>query len=125
MTFFVAPTQADPRLAKLSINGKADAIITNDSDFPMYIGPNGWDIMIKDVPICMKGDPISTCRLCTGQENIAELFNKILQLELRYSPFDSDETDKHQDGNVLKYSIFSGVNDPMIQACFGRTCCRL
>jgi hypothetical protein len=57
MTFFVALTQADPCLAKLSVDGEADAIITDDSVLPMYSGPSGWDIMIKDVSIHMKGEP--------------------------------------------------------------------
>ncbi len=39
MTFFVALTQADPCLAKLSVDGEADAIITDDSVLPMYSGP--------------------------------------------------------------------------------------
>ena len=81
MTLFVAPTQADPCLARLCIDSEADVIITDDSDFPMYIGPNRWDIMIKDISVHIKGDPTSPWRLCTGQENITELFNKILQLE--------------------------------------------
>jgi hypothetical protein len=41
----------------LSVDGEADAIITDDSVLPMYSGPNGWDIMIKDVSIHMKGEP--------------------------------------------------------------------
>ena len=42
-----------------------------------------------------------------------------MQPELGYSPFDSDEADKHRDTNVPKYPIFSGVNDPMVQALAG------
>lgn len=64
---------------------------------------------------------ISTCRLCTGQENIAELLNEILQPRLGYSPFDNDKANKHGDWNVPKYPIFSGVNAVQLdsQLAFG------
>ena len=39
----VAPTQADPCLAQLAVNGDIHFIILGDSDFAMYIGPNGVD----------------------------------------------------------------------------------
>jgi hypothetical protein len=35
--------------------------------------------------------------LATGEENIAELFNEILQPKLGYSPFNNDEANKHGD----------------------------
>jgi hypothetical protein len=82
ISFFVAPTQADPCLAKMIVDGAADAIISDDSDFPMYIGPSGIDIMIKDVMISSKGNPITSVRLSTGQARIANLIEEMLAPKL-------------------------------------------
>ena len=41
VTFKVAPTQADPCIAKLVVDGTADALVSNDGDFHMYIGTSG------------------------------------------------------------------------------------
>jgi hypothetical protein len=64
MPFFEAPTQADPCLAKMMVDEKADAIILDDFDFSMHVGTNGIDLMVKEISIKMTGDPISSCRLC-------------------------------------------------------------
>ena len=77
------------------------------------------DIMIKEITIQMRGEPIKACRLCTGQENTAKLIEEILQPELKHSPFEKVKNSKTHDGNVPKYPIFSGVEDPMVQALVG------
>ena len=119
ISFFVAPTQADPCLAKIMVDENADAIISDDSDFAMYIGANGVDIMIKEVRIKQNGDPITSCRLCTGQESIANLIEAYLNPKLGHSPFAKSKDDKRIDGNIPKYPVFSGVKDPMVRALVG------
>lgn len=52
----MAPYQADPRLAKLSVVGNVDDIMSGDiSDFCVCVGPNGTngleDIMLKDLQV--------------------------------------------------------------------------
>jgi hypothetical protein len=122
ISFFVAPTQADPCLAKMIVDGVADAVISDDSDFPMYIGPSGMDIMMKDVMISSKGDPITSVRLCTGQARVANLIEAMLAPKLSFSPFEKDDKNApkrangKRDGNIPSYPIFSGVEDPMVRA---------
>jgi hypothetical protein len=120
ISFFEAPTQADPCLAKIMVDGKANAIISNDSDFSLYIGANGINLMIKDICIKMNGDPISSCRLCTGQESVANMIEGFLNPKLGHSPFVRMNSKADSlDGNIPKYPIFSGIKDPMVQALAG------
>jgi hypothetical protein len=60
ITFEVAPMQADQCVAGMLVTGDVDFIISGDSDFAMYVGPNGRtgmaDIMLKDVHL--KKEPI-------------------------------------------------------------------
>lgn len=122
---FIAPTQADPCLAKMVVDGDLDAIISDDSDFSMYIGANGADIMIKEVMISSKkgAPPITSCRLCTGQEHIATIIESVLVDRLGFSPFEKDDKDApkrdggKRDGNTPNYPIFSGVKDIWSELC--------
>ena len=102
------------------VDEKADAIISDDSDFSMYVGTYGIDLMVKYISIKMTGDPISSCRLCTGQESVATMIEAFLNPKLGYSPFTktTSKTDG-MDGNVPTYPIFSGLEDPMTRALLG------
>jgi len=119
ISFVVAPTQADPCLAKIMVDQNADAIISDDSDFAMYVGPNGVDLLIKEVHIKTNDDPITSCRLCTGQESIANMIEALLNPKLGYSLFAKSNDNKSIDGKVPKYPIFSGIKDPMVRALAG------
>lgn len=117
LSYITAPTQADPCLAKMIIDREADALITSDSDLPMYIGANGTDIILSDISIRKTGDPITSCRLYTGQEATAALLVEVLKPELEdHSPFEKSAVDKNLDGHTPSYPIFSGVKDPMVRA---------
>ena len=116
LSYETAPTQADPCLAKLIIDREADALVTNDSDLPMYIGPNGTDVMISEISIRKTGEPIKECRLYTGQEATASLLGELLETELGHSPFENSTVHKNRDGYTPSYPIFSGVKDPMVRA---------
>ena len=47
ITIDATPFQADPDIARRVICGEADVIVSGDSDFAMYIGPDSSDIMIR------------------------------------------------------------------------------
>ena len=121
ITMEVAPTQADPCLAKMAVDGEIDFIVSGDSDFSVYIGPNGpygtADIMLMDLKLTTKKEqPIRSCRVYTGQKKAADLIEAILRPKLGYSPFDTDKENKEKDGRTPNYPIFSGVQDPMTRA---------
>ena len=111
----VAPTQADPCLAQLAVAGEIDAIISGDSDFCVYVGPNGQggfaDIMLKDLTLTIRNEPIKGCKVCTGQKAVADRIESILCPKLGHSPFE-----KRFNGRVPQYPVFSGIVDPMIRA---------
>jgi 5'-3' exonuclease len=87
-----APFQADPCLAQLAVAGDIDAIISGDSDFCVYVGPNGQsglaDIMLKHFQITKADESIKGCKLYTGQKSVADLVEGILSPKLQHSPFD-------------------------------------
>jgi 5'-3' exonuclease len=113
-----APFQADPCLAQLAVAGDIDAIISGDSDFCVYVGPNGQsglgDIMLKDFQIIKADESIKGCKLYTGQKSVADLIEAILTPKLGHSPF--DKRDKNFSGRTPGYPAFSGVDDPMVRA---------
>ena len=113
VTFKVAPTQADPCIAKLVVDGAADALVSNDGDFHMYIGTSGRDLMLKDLKISIKGEKVSTLRLQTSQKVVADQIETLLSKNLSHSPFSSHGKN---DGTVPTYPIFNGVNDPIARA---------
>jgi hypothetical protein len=82
ITIEVAPYQADPCIADLAIRGGCEAIVSGDSDFPMYVGPGGpdklSDIMLRDIKINRKQYTIRDCTLVTGQRAVAEKIDEIL-----------------------------------------------
>jgi len=110
-----ALTQADPCAAKMAVDGDADFIISGDSDFAVYVGPNGpngmADVMLKDVKLTMRKEPIQSCKIYTGQKAVADRIETILRPKLGYLPFE-----KENGGRTPDYPIFSGVNDPMVRA---------
>ena len=112
ITMEIAPTQADPCLAKMAVDGEIDAIISGDSDFAVYVGPGGCngmaDIMLKDVKLSMIKEPVQSCKLYTGQKAVADQIEAILQPKIDRSPFDN--------GRVPQYPLFSGQKDPMVRA---------
>lgn len=114
----MAPFQADPCLAQLAVAGDVDAIISGDSDFCVYVGPNGWsglgDIMLKDFQLTKSDESIKGCKLYTGQQSVADLIEAILSPKLEHSPF--DKRDKTFSGRKPGYPAFSGVDDPMVRA---------
>lgn len=71
ITIETAPFQADPSIADVAIRGGCDAIISGDSDFAMYVGPGGpdmlGDIMIRDIKINQRLSTITSGILVTGQ----------------------------------------------------------
>jgi hypothetical protein len=113
ITIEVVPTQADPCAAKLAVDGVVDAVVSGDSDFVVYVGPNGRngtaDVLLKDLKLTMTKEPIKSCRLYTGQKAVADRIETILQQKLGRSPFENE-------GRVPTYPIFSGVVDPMVRA---------
>lgn len=76
------------------------------------------DIMIKEIHIKQSGDPITSCRLSTGQESIANLIEGYLSSKLEHSPFEKSKAkskdSKRIDGNIPKYHVFSGIDDPVV-----------
>ena len=55
ITIATAPFQADPSIADVALRGGCEAILSGDSDFAMYVGPGGpdmlGDIMLRDIKI--------------------------------------------------------------------------
>lgn len=106
----VAPTQADPCLAKLAIDFKIDAIISGDSDFAMYVGPSGRkgmaDLILKDFKLMMAKtkEPIKSCKVYTGQKAVADRIDAILRPKINQSPVETGRTPEHP--------MFSEVKDP-------------
>ena len=115
ITMEVAPTQADPCLAKMAVNGDVDFFISGDSDFAVYVGPNGCnglaDIMLKDLKLTTNKEPIRSCKIYTGQKAVADRIEAILRPKLGRSPFDQTKG-----GRIPERPIFSGVHDPMTRA---------
>ena len=114
ISLFSAPTQADPCAAKEAIASTVDAIISGDSDFPMYVGPSGVDgladLMIKDVRVSSKKACISVCKVVTGQRAVAVRVDEILNPKLQKSAFEG------KDARIAVVPIFDGVKDPMVRA---------
>ena len=113
VTLIVAPTQADPCVAKLVVDGDADAFVSNDGDFHMYIGTSGRDLMLKELKLTAKANKVSTLRFQTSQKVMADQLETLLQPRLGHSPFSSDEK---KDGTVPLYPVFNGVKDPIVRA---------
>lgn len=118
ISIITAPYQADPCLAKLAVIGKVDAIMSGDSDFCVYVGPNGpnglEDIMLKDLQVSTTDDSIKKCKVYTSQQGAADRIEAILSTKLGHSPF--EKRDKHFKGRTPSYPIFSRVEDPMVRA---------
>jgi len=112
ITFEIAPTQADPCVAKMAVDGDIDFIVSGDSDFGMYFGPSGCaelaDIMLKDLKLTTTKEPIRSCKVYTAQRAVADQIENILHPKLGHSPF--------KGGRIPKHPIFSGVDDPMTRA---------
>lgn len=109
-----APTQADPCAAKEAIESTADAIISGDSDFQMYVGPSGIDgfadLMLKDMKLNSRTGSIVSCKVVTGQKAVADRIDEILSPRLQKSAF------KGGDAKVPTNPIFDGERDPMVRA---------
>jgi hypothetical protein len=118
ISILTAPYQADPCLAKLAVSGEVDVIVSGDSDFLVYVGPNGpnvlEDIMLKDLQLSTTDDTIKKCRVYTGQRRVADRIEAILSAKLGHSPF--EKRNKSFIGRTPSYPIFSGVEDPMVRA---------
>jgi len=82
-------------LAKLAVDGEVDFIVSGDSDFAVYVGPNGQnglaDVILKDVKLTMTKAPIRGCKVYTGQKGVADLIESILTPKLGYSPFEQEK----------------------------------
>jgi hypothetical protein len=91
ISFEKALTQADPTIARMALTGEIDFTISGDSDFSMYIGPNGrrglGDIMLKDVKLSTRNGRIVSCKVSTGQQTAADAIEATLNPKLGRSPF--------------------------------------
>ena len=66
----------------------------------MYIGTSGIDLMIKDVSVTKSKNPITSCRLATGQKAIAERIESLLSPKLGHSPYLSRKNAKDDGSEV-------------------------
>ena len=80
--------QADPAIARRSLNGEVDAIISGNSDFSVYIGvggPDGMgDIMLRKPQITAKHglQRLQSLEIWTGQKVVAGYITKPLETKL-------------------------------------------
>jgi hypothetical protein len=97
---------------QLAVAGDIDAIISGDSNFCVYVGPNGQsglaDIMLKDFQITKVDESIKGCKLYTGQKSVENLIEAILSPKLQHSPFNT--SDKNFSICRPGYPAFSGVD---------------
>jgi 5'-3' exonuclease len=118
ISIIMAPYQADLCLAKLAVAGNVDAIMSGNSDFCMYVGPNGLngleDIMLKDLQLSTTDNSIKKCKVYTGQQHVANQIKAILSMKLGHSPF--EKRDNNFKGRTPDYPIFSGIDDPLVRA---------
>jgi 5'-3' exonuclease len=110
--FEQAPTQADPCAAKDVIDSAVDAIISGDSDFPMYVGTSGidrfGDSMIKDLKLSSRKGIAEAGKIVTGQKAVAKRVDDILGPHLNLeSVFVGGAANVPR-----KYPMFDGVADP-------------
>jgi hypothetical protein len=71
--------QADPEIARLAVHGCVDAVVSNDSDFPMYIGPTIFksDLLLHHQQIS-KGTVQGFGHAATGQQSVKFQVQKFL-----------------------------------------------
>jgi len=107
----VAKMQADPMIARLLLTGKADLIVSSDSDFAAYAG---------DKCLCVKsfsyqGNRFDEIILSTGDRTVAEAVLASLRKTFPKAT---------QTFCQPTFPIFCGENDPMFRAliCVGLGC---
>jgi hypothetical protein len=85
------PFQADPDIARRIICGDADCIVSGDSDYQMYIGPNRSDMMVRFPSFDNTNLKLKSAILVTGQERVNRT-PAIRNLPLRITPIFSNKT---------------------------------
>jgi hypothetical protein len=77
--FLQAPLQADPVIAGMAIRFEIDAIVSDDSDYHMLVGPGVpcRDLLLTDTRIRITS--IDSFCLATGQQSMKNLCDEILQ----------------------------------------------
>ena len=104
-----APFQADPDIARRVVCGEVDCIISDDSDYAMYIGPSAsTDMIIRDPYIHMNTLSFRKAKIVTGQESTMSWIDAILKVK---------ET-KNYFPKPPKYPIFDKLEDPISRAFF-------
>lgn len=77
--------QADPAIAKRAFDDEVEAILSGDSDFPMYVGtggPNGLgDIMLRS-PKMTKRKGLQSLEIWTEQKTVADYIFSTLQAKV-------------------------------------------
>ena len=74
----IADNQVDPSICKCIIDGEADAILSEDSDFTMHLGNNHFDVMTKNIVVDRKEMSIKRAKVVTGQKVAASWIEFIL-----------------------------------------------
>lgn len=77
-----APFQADPDIARRVVCGEVDCIISNDSDYAMYIGSlASTDMMICDLYIHTNALSLRRAKIDTRQESTMSLIDAALKVK--------------------------------------------
>jgi len=73
----IAQYQADPMIARIILEGKADAVVSNDSDYAVYLGRKC--LCIKEYSYKIRDGSIDKIILSTGDKFMADWVDKCLR----------------------------------------------
>jgi len=108
----IALTQADTVLAKLIVDGHADAILGNDGDFPVLIGGKG--IAISDFKYDVRKKQLRDFTLATGFVSVLRRATRSISM--------SDDKILH-----AQFPLIDGRDDPrfrcLVAVCLGNDTC--
>ena len=115
ISLHIAPYQADPDIARRVIWKEADAIISGDSDFPMYIGTASCDLMVGSVKLDIGSLSLRSAKFVTGQDSVQKWIHQTLQSKITTDIFPSSPDGKNNK-HTPSCPVFDAIDDPMCRA---------
>jgi len=102
VTLKIAQYQADPMIARIILEGEADAIISSDSDYSVYLGK--YCLCVKDYDYKVQDGSIDNFIFSMGDQLMADQVDRCLSNLFHNVNYKFDQP---------KFSFFSREGDPL------------